>query len=102
MQTAGSAQAEQRQPFGNFAYAACGQVDVDQSVEFGQYDVDVVRADAGGEDAHPLPLVGAGDGVEFAVGDLRFAFVEVGGHALYPAGIAYQDDGVGQLLGCQM
>ena len=47
---------------------ACLKVDVCQSIQFVEDDVDIVRADTMADDRDALPLVGAGDGVELSAG----------------------------------
>ena len=81
---------------------AGGEIDVGQSVELRDGDVDVADADAGRENGHPLALVGAGHGVELAVGDLAFDILEMFGDEGHTARIADQNDGVGQLFGTEV
>ena len=78
------------------------EVDVGQRVELRYGDVDVADADAGREHRHAPALVGAGNGVEFAVGRLALDMVEMFGHEGHAARVADQNDDVGQLLRTQM
>ena len=61
-------------------------------------DIDVVGPDAGGYHGQSFAFAGSRYGVEFAVGDLFVACVEMGGHHGHPARVAYEDDRIGQVF----
>jgi hypothetical protein len=77
------------------AHGASGKVHVGQRVELGDYDVDVVGADAVADTHYRLPLVGAANGVELARRNLEGLGVEKRCHHVNSARIAHQDDSVG-------
>ena len=81
---------------------ACGEIDVGQCVELIHHNVDVVASDACGEHGEALALIGSGDGVKLAIAYLTLLAIEMGGHEVYAARVAHEDDLVGQLFGQQV
>ena len=80
LQSAGCSQAEEGEPFQCVVDVPRFEIYVGQRVEFGHDDIDVVGPDAGGYHGQSFAFAGSRYGVEFAVGDLFVACVEMGGH----------------------
>ena len=74
------------------------EIDVLESVQLVDYDVDIVGTDAVTESGDTLATVGARDGMDLTTGDLALFAVEEGGNHIYAARVATHDDLVGQLL----
>ena len=85
-----------------FFEAAAGEVDIYQGVEFVEDDIDVVGADAGGDDGEAFLADAAGMGYEFAVLGAVFDGVEMAADAIYAVGIADGNDGGGQFFGSEI
>ena len=102
MHTAGSADTHdvQRAVFG--LHLACLEVDVCQSVELGDYDINVVGANTMTQCHDGLTLVGSAYGVELARGDFKVLCVEIRSNHVDTGRITTDDDIIGQLLGLQM
>ena len=54
------------------------------------------------EHGEALALIGSGDGVKLAIAYLTLLAIEMGGHEVYAARVAHEDDLVGQLFGQQV
>ena len=80
----------------------CGEVDIGESIQFVDYDIDIVASYAGRDAGDALALTGAGDGMELTALHLAFSSVEVGGNGLHPSGIADEDHFVGKHLRAEM
>src|ERR1700722_12686980 len=85
-----------------FFEAAAGKVDVYQGIELIEDDVDVIGADAGGDDGQAFLADAAGVGHEFPVLGAVFDGVEMAANAVYSVGIANGDDGRGQFFGAEV
>ena len=85
-----------------FFDAAAGEIDVCQRVELVEDDIDVIGADAGGDDGKALLADVAGMGYEFAVLGAVFDRVKMPADAFYAVGIANGDDGGGQFFGSEV
>jgi len=83
-------------------YGAGGKVDVDEGVELVEDDVDVVGADAGGDDGDAFLADPAGVGDEFAVVGAVFDGVEVLADAVDAVRVADGEDGGGQFFGTKV
>src|ERR1700722_3577017 len=85
-----------------FFEAAAGEVDVYQGIELVEDDVDVIGADAGGDDGEAFLADAAGMGHEFPVLGAVFDGVEMPADAVYAVGIANGDDCGGQVFGSEI
>jgi hypothetical protein len=83
-------------------FLTCLVVDVGEGIEFVDYDVDVVTADAVTLAGDTLAFVHAGDGVELTAADLAFFRIEVGSDGIYTSRVAHENHTVSQLFGLQM
>ena len=86
-----------------FAFDFFGaEVYVGERVELVHHDVDVVRSDSGGEHGDPRAPVGTGYGMELPVASFQLDAIEMSGHHAHAAGVAHQNNLVGQFLRSQM
>ena len=85
-----------------FFEAAGGKIDIYQGIEFVEDDVDVIGADAGGDDGEAFLADAAGVGHEFPVLGAVFDRVEMPANAVYTVGIANGDNGRGQFFGSEI
>ena len=60
-------------------FLASSEVDIDQRIEFGNDDVDVVATDAVRDAREAFATIGASDGVELAARDVALDCVEMRG-----------------------
>ena len=102
LQAAAGADAHKGQAAKPVAVLSRGEINVGQSVQFVDHDVDVVATDAGGERREAFPVISACDAVELTAAHLALHVVEMGCHHCHATGVADKDDAVGQLLGAQM
>ena len=102
MQSATGANAHELKCAMGFVFEASLEIDVGKSIELVHHDVDVVASDACGEHGEALALIGSGDGVKLAIAYLTLLAIEMGGHEVYAARVAHEDDLVGQLFGQQV
>ena len=79
-----------------------GKVDIGQSIQLRNHDVDVVGADTRGERSHTTSLVRAGDGLELAACHVALHIVEVGGYHIYTCRVAHQYHNIRDLLGTKV
>ena len=99
LQGAASADADNGEGGEGLPDGAGGKVDIRQGVELVEDDVDVIGADAGGDDGEPFFADAAGMGYEFAVVGAVFDGVEVSADPVHAVGVAHGDDGRGQFFG---
>ena len=78
------------------------EIDVRQGVQLGHHDVDVVGADAMGQDGDTLAVPPSGDGDELAGGMPELDIFQQFGDHVDPAGVAHKDDVVGQFFRLQV
>jgi len=78
------------------------EVDIGEGIEFVDDDIDIIGADAGGEDGEAFLADEAGMGDELAVLGPDLDGIEVFADLLYAVGIADGDDGAGNLLGAKI
>ena len=83
LEESGCADAHHRELAEVLFHLAGLEVDVGQRIEFVDYDVDVVWADAVAETHYGFTLEGASDGMEFARRNLEGFRVEVLGHDVH-------------------
>ena len=83
-------------------YRSGRKIDIDQGVEFGEDDIDIVGADAGGDDGEAFLADAAGMGDEFAVLGAVFDGIEMLANFGYAVGVAYRQDGRGQFFGAEV
>jgi len=102
LQAAGSAHADDGKGGGLGFDHPGGEVDIGQGVQLIENDVYIVGADAGGDDGDPFLSYVACVGNEFAVLGLVFDGVEMTADSGYPIGVAYGEDGGGQLFGTEV
>ena len=74
------------------------EIDVGEGIELRHHDIDVVRADAGGQDRDALPVEQPRGPDEFARSALGLDGGEIGFDHGDPAGVADEDHVVGQLF----
>ena len=78
------------------------EVDVGESVEFIDNDIDIVGAYTVAQAHDGLALIGASYGVKFARRNFERAGVEKVGNDIDAGGVAYEYDAVGEHLGSQV
>ena len=61
-------------------FLASGEVDIDECIEFGNDDVDIVATDAMRDARETFATIGASDGVELAARDVALDCVEMRGY----------------------
>jgi len=81
---------------------AGGKVDIGEGVELVEHDVDIVRADAGGDYGEAFLADAAGVGNEFPVVGAVFDSVEVFANVVDAVRIAYGEDGGGEFFGTEV
>ena len=74
------------------------KIDVGKGVKFSHDYVAVVRTDAGGQGGNTLPVVLSRYGDELPVGVAELLVFKVITDHVYPVGISYQDDCVGEFF----
>ena len=98
VQGAGGADTQDVQGLVHGLDLAGGEIDVGEGVQLGHHDVDVVGADAMGKEGDALAVPPAGDGDELAGGVPEFDVFQHFGDHVDPAGVAHEDDVVGQFF----
>ena len=78
------------------------EIDIDEGVQLGHDDVDIVGSDARGEDGNALALIGAGEADELTICVLALDGVEELLNHRNTARIANKDDFIGELSGLDM
>lgn len=73
------------------------EIDVDEGVQLGHDDVDIVGADARGENGNALALIGAGEADELTIGVLALDGVEELLNHRNTTRVANEDDFIGEL-----
>jgi len=58
-------------------FLVSGEVDIDECIEFGNDDVDIVATDAVRDAREAFATIGASDGVELAARDVAFYTIEM-------------------------
>ena len=74
------------------------QIDMGQSIQFVDNDIDIIRTDTGGNHGKPVTPVTAGDGVKFAVTFFQLDLLKMGGDGFHPSRVTDQNDIVGKVL----
>ena len=82
-----------------FFEAAAGEVDIYQGIEFVEDDIDIIGADAGGDDGKAFLADASGVGHEFPVLGAVFDGIKMPADAVYAVGVANGDDGRSQFFG---
>ena len=77
LQASTGADAHQGEAAEGGAFGASGKVDIGQSIEFVDHDVDVVAPDTRGNHCETLAFVSSGHGAELAALDFALAMLEV-------------------------
>ena len=102
VQGAGGADAEDVQGLVHGLHLAGGEIDIRQGVEFGHDNVNIVGADAMRQDGDAFPVPLSGDGNEFAGSVAELDLVQQVRDHVHAAGVAHEDDVVGQFFRLQM
>ena len=80
-------------------FLASGEVDIDERIEFGNDDVDVVATDAMRDAREAFATIGASNGVELATRDVALDRVEMRCNKVDAFRVATKEDCGGYLVG---
>jgi len=102
LQGATGADTDNRERGEGFFDGAGRKVDIGEGIEFVEYNIDIIGADAGGYDGDAFFADAAGVGDEFAVMGTVFDGVEMTADAVDPVGIADGEDGGCEFFGTEV